>query len=77
MSGLSLLLFTIPLAMTLLAAWFVGGLRGRLRWLARIALIIAALIFALDLWGLSQGEADQGAAAAASSSGFVLVGLLG
>ncbi len=77
MSGLSLLFFTIPLALALLAAWIVGGLRGRLRWFARIALIIATLIFALGLWGLSQGEADQGAAAAVSSSGFVLVGLLG
>lgn len=77
MSGLSLLFFTIPLAMALLAAWVIGGLRGRLRWFGRIALVIAALIFALGLWGLSQGEADQGAAAAVSSSGFVLVGLLG
>lgn len=77
MSGLSLLFFTIPLAMALLAAWVIGGLGGRLRWFGRIALIIAALVFALGLWGLSQGEADQGAAAAVSSSGFVLVGLLG
>lgn len=77
MSGLSLLFFAIPLAMALLAAWVIGGFRGRLRWFGRIALIIAALVFALGLWGLSQGEADQGAAAAVSSSGFVLVGLLG
>lgn len=76
MSGLSLLFFTIPLAMALLAAWVIGGLRGRLRWFGRVALIIAALIFALGLWGLAHGEADQGAAAAAASSGFVLVGLL-
>lgn len=61
--------------MALLTAWVIGGLRGRLRWFGRIALIIAALIFALGLWGLSHGEADQGAAAAVSSSGFVLVGL--
>lgn len=76
MSGLSLLFFTIPLAMALLAAWVIGGLRGRLRWFGRVALVIAALVFALGLWGLAHGEADQGAAAAVSSSGFVLVGLL-
>lgn len=76
MSGLSLLFFTIPLAMALLAAWVLGGLGGRWRWIGRIAFIIAALIFALGLLGLAQGEADQGAAAAVSSSGLVLVGLL-
>jgi hypothetical protein len=39
MSGLSLLFFTIPLAIALLVAWFAGGLKGRFRWLARTALV--------------------------------------
>ncbi|NIJ63794.1 hypothetical protein FHR20_000725 [Sphingomonas leidyi] len=76
MSGLSLLFFTIPLAIAFLAAWFVGGFQGRLRWLWRIALGLAGFVFVLGIWGLSRAQADQGAAAAASTGGVVIVGLL-
>lgn len=76
MSGLSLLLFTVPLAAALLAAWLVGGLRGRLAWLRRVALGIAGFVFVLGLWGLVRGQGEEGAAAAVSSGGIVLVGLL-
>lgn len=76
MSGLSLLFFTIPLAVVFLAAWFAGGLRGRWRWPRRIALGLAVFVLALGLWGLSQGQAEEGAAAAVSTSGVVVVGLL-
>ncbi|NWM25214.1 hypothetical protein GY659_26315, partial [Escherichia coli] len=58
MSGLSLLFFTIPLAIAFLAAWFVGGFRGRLRWLRRIALGLAGFVFVLGIWGLSRAQAD-------------------
>ena len=76
MSGLSLLFFTIPLAIAFLAAWFVGGFQGRLRWLWRIALGLAGFVFVLGIWGLSRTQADQGAAAAASTGGVVIMGLL-
>lgn len=77
MSGLSLLLFTVPLAAAFLAAWLVGGFRGRLVWLKRVALAIAAFVFFLGFWGLVRGQGEVGAAAAVSSGGVVLVGLLG
>ncbi|MDF2383417.1 hypothetical protein JMG10_18195 [Nostoc ellipsosporum NOK] len=77
MSGLSLLFFTIPLAILFLAAWLVGGFESRLAWLKRIALGIAGLIFALGIWGLFRGQAEAGAAAAVSTSGVAIVGLLG
>lgn len=77
MSGLSLLFFTIPLAIALLAAWWVGGLTGWFRWASRLGLGIALFVFVLGITGLMRGQADEGAAAAVSAGGVVLVGLLG
>lgn len=76
MSGLSLLIFTFPLAALLLVVWYIGELDGHWRWARRIALGFALFIFALSIWGIMRGQAREGASAAAAVSGILIVGFL-